>query len=55
VRRLVYVSGDPATLARDCRKLGSAGWRLVAAQPFDLAPNTAGLEAAARFERVETK
>lgn len=51
VKRIVYVSGDPATLARDCRKLGRMGWRLTAAQPFDLAPNTAAFEAAARFER----
>jgi 23S rRNA (uracil1939-C5)-methyltransferase len=51
VRRLLYLSGDPVTLTHDVRKLARAGWRLTAAQPFDLAPNTPALEAAVRFER----
>lgn len=51
IRRLIYVSEEPATLARDCRKLGKAGFRLTSAQPIDLAPQTADFEAAARFER----
>jgi 23S rRNA (uracil1939-C5)-methyltransferase len=51
VRRLIYVSEEPATLARDCRKLGKAGFQLTAAQPVDLAPQTADFEVAARFER----
>jgi 23S rRNA (uracil1939-C5)-methyltransferase len=51
VRRLIYVSEEPAILARDCRKLGKAGFQLTAAQPVDLAPQTAHFEAAARFER----
>ncbi len=51
VRRLIYVSEEPATLARDCRKLGKAGFHLTAAQPIDLAPQTADFEVAARFER----
>jgi 23S rRNA (uracil1939-C5)-methyltransferase len=51
VKRLIYVSEAPPTLARDCRKLGKAGWRLTAAQPLDLAPQTPALEVVARFER----
>lgn len=51
VRRLIYVSEEPATLARDCRKLGKAGFHLTAAQPVDLAPQSPDFEAVARFER----
>lgn len=51
VRRLVYVSGDSATLARDVRRLGKAGFRIVRAQPFDFAPQTYHVETAALLIR----
>ena len=51
VGRLVYVSGDPGSLARDCRQLASAGFRLREMQPIDLAPHTHYVTAVARFER----
>ena len=35
---LVYVSCDPATLARDSRPLISAGYHLAEINPFDLFP-----------------
>lgn len=38
--RVVYVSCDPATLARDARTLAGAGYTLVEAQPIDLMPQT---------------
>jgi 23S rRNA (uracil1939-C5)-methyltransferase len=41
--RLIYVSCDPATLARDVARLG-AGWRVASLKGFDLFPQTAHVE-----------
>jgi 23S rRNA (uracil1939-C5)-methyltransferase len=49
--RLVYVSCDPATLARDARKLVDAGCTLSAIEGFDLFPNTPHVECLAVFDR----
>jgi 23S rRNA (uracil1939-C5)-methyltransferase len=49
--RLVYVSCDPATLARDARKLLDAGYALTSLRGFDLFPNTAHVECVALFDR----
>ena len=49
--RLVYVSCDIATLARDARVLLDAGYRIVGAQAFDLFPNTAHVETVIAFAR----
>ena len=45
-RRIVYVSCDPTTLARDVRRLGGA-WRLDSIRAFDLFPQTAHVETVA--------
>jgi 23S rRNA (uracil1939-C5)-methyltransferase len=50
-RRIVYVSCDPATLARDIVRLGP-GFRLVEARAFDLFPQTAHDETVAVLDRV---
>lgn len=42
--RVVYVSCDIATLARDARILLDSGYRIVSIQAFDLFPNTAHVE-----------
>ena len=49
--RIVYVSDDPASLARDCKRLAQQGYRLAVAQPLDFAPQTYYLETAALFVR----
>lgn len=42
--RLIYVSSDIATLARDGKHLSRAGYRLVEIQPIDTQPQTYRLE-----------
>ena len=49
--RVVYVSCDAPTLARDGKQLASAGYRLVRAVPLDLFPQTAHYEVVATFLR----
>jgi len=49
--RLVYVSCDIATLARDARVLLEAGYRVLSMRAFDLFPNTAHVETVIAFAR----
>ncbi len=50
-RRLVYVSCDPATLARDVALLKERGFRLISAQAADLFPRCAHVETVVTLSR----
>ena len=52
-KRLVYVSCNPSTLARDVRVLVDGGFRFVYAQPVDMFPQTAHVETVVLMSRVE--
>jgi 23S rRNA (uracil1939-C5)-methyltransferase len=50
--RLVYVSCDPPTLARDARRLIDGGYTLASLRAFDFFPNTPHVESLALFVRA---
>ncbi len=49
--RLVYVSSDPAILARDGKRLAAKGYKLAYVQPIDLSPQTHYIDSVALFTR----
>jgi 23S rRNA (uracil1939-C5)-methyltransferase len=51
-REVVYVSCDPATLARDAQALVAAGFAARRAVPLDLMPDTPHVEVVLRLERA---
>lgn len=51
--RVVYISCDPATLARDCARFESRGYHTLRARPIDMFPRTAHVETVALLVKGE--
>ena len=49
--QISYVSCDPATLARDLKKLVAAGYKLHSIKAFDMFPQTHHVETVVRLKR----
>ncbi len=52
-QKIVYVSCNPASLARDMGILGNLGYRAVKAQPVDMFPHTSSVETVALLVRSD--
>ncbi len=52
--RIVYVSCDSATLARDLKYLCANGYKLIKVRPVDMFPNTVHVECAVLLQREDT-
>ena len=52
-RRVVYVSCDPATLARDLKLFAQLGYPPVEAAPVDMFPGTAHVETVVLMSKVK--
>ncbi|MDO4541095.1 MAG: 23S rRNA (uracil(1939)-C(5))-methyltransferase RlmD [Syntrophomonadaceae bacterium] len=50
--RIIYVSCDPATLARDLARFCAAGYQVDAVQPVDMFPHTAHVETVVALEQT---
>ena len=53
--RIVYVSCDPATLARDCAAFKELGYEVEEATPVDLFPRTAHVETVCLLSKLNIK
>jgi len=51
IPRLIYLSDDPATLAKDAKRFKRAGYKLVAVQPIELSPQTYYIDTVCVFQK----
>lgn len=51
-KKIVYISCDPATLARDIGQLCTMGYKLNIIQPYDMFPQTAHVECVAQLTLI---
>ena len=49
--KIVYVSCDPATLARDLKRLEEQGYKTLHAEAFDMFPRCAHVESVAMLQK----
>ena len=55
IRRIVYISCDPATFARDVKVLTENGYSLEVVQPVDMFPHTGKVEVSGLLRRIGEK
>ena len=54
-QRIVYVSCDPATLARDVRRLAACGYQARTVRAVDMFPRCAHVETVVLLAKLNTK
>ena len=54
-KRVVYISCNPETQARDLRYLTAHGWKVQALQPVDMFPHTNHIETVVLLSKLNTK
>ena len=54
-KRVVYISCNPETQARDLRYLTAHGWKVQALQPVDMFPHTNNIETVVLLSKLNTK
>lgn len=54
-KRIVYVSCDPATMARDCKVLADGGYELASVQPVDQFSHSVHVETVVLMSRVSNE
>jgi 23S rRNA (uracil1939-C5)-methyltransferase len=50
--RILYISCNPATLARDLKQFASSGWQIERVQPIELFPQTYHIESMVQLRKV---